>query len=45
MYGSNFGTKIIVIINANIHFKKDMRLKKNLLQNIEKGKIDNKNQK
>ena len=29
MYGSNFGTKIIVIINANTHFKKDTRLKKN----------------
>ena len=28
MYGSNFGTKIIVTISANTHFKKDMRLKK-----------------
>ena len=35
MYGSNLGTKIIVIINANIHFKKDIRLKKILLQSTE----------
>ena len=30
-YGSNLGTKIIVIIKAKSHFKKDKRLKKNPL--------------
>ena len=29
MYGSTFGTKTIVMINAKIHFKKDIKLKKN----------------
>ncbi len=31
MYGSTFGTKIIVIISARIHFREDIRLKKNPL--------------